>query len=87
MKTYALQLTLEELKLLYISLSNRPLVTTEVMEQIQITIDLAKCDEKIKNNLSIDTKALRKTFAGYEDKLESKTFTIAGKYNETIYGY
>ena len=65
MKTYALQLTLQELTLLYISLSNRPLVTSEVMEQIQITIDLAKCEEK----------------------LESKTFTIAGKYTETIYGY
>ena len=49
MKTYPLQLTLQELTLLYISLSNRPLVTPEVMEQIQITIDLAKCEEKLES--------------------------------------
>ena len=80
MKTYPLQLTLQELTLLYISLSNRPLVTPEVMEQIQITIDLAKCDQNIEGEIF--------AVAGERDKkLESKTFTIAGKYTETIYGY
>ena len=51
MKTYPLQLTLQELTLLFISLSNRPLVTSEVMEQIQITIDLAKCDQNIEGEI------------------------------------